>query len=155
MTPAGVSVDVDARYFEPLILGDWQAPEECAYSTLVSLDIDDGGIVLESGPLNGPRHDQDRERAGLLGAAIEWRRDATGAVAEHLVTVVVFEHDGVATLSLGDAVDTQPTDGWTPLVVVVPAVDEPETVLVDLAVSYENGRDQRADCVGPARRSRG
>ena len=59
VTPGGITLGLDVEYFEPLMVEDWIAPDECSFDTLVEARVD--GQVLRSAPFDGPRS-RDRTR---------------------------------------------------------------------------------------------
>ncbi len=145
LTPDGVGLSVDARYFEPLVVGDWTAPEECAYDALVGVVIDGGLMGVASPPLTGPTSNNDVDHDGVLGAVMPTTDPATGDDAL-LVLVVPFAHDAVVSMSLTDPpadtpyadLDTQPADGWTPLALLAPSDAYGDASVVNVTVSYES-----------------
>ncbi len=145
VTPDGVTLDVDAQYFEALRVEGWTAPDECTYDTAVAVEIDDGALRLESPPLDGPTSDDDLQRDGLLGAAIP-RTDPLSGEGALLLLVVAFTHDSVVTMTVAEpletspysALDTQPADGWTPLGLLIPTEGHSGSSSVGVDLSYED-----------------
>ncbi len=141
VTPDGVALGVDAQYFEPLTVGTWTAPDECAFNTIVDVTVD--GAPFSSTPFDGPTRHDDIEQAGFVGGVVPVGVTGTGEAAR-LVLVVAFAHGSVVTLHVNDpysdtsaTVDTQPADGWSPLGLLVAEGDGP--VDVEVVTQDETG----------------
>jgi hypothetical protein len=139
ITAAGVASRVDVRYFEPVHLGPWTAPDECAFNTEIEVELDDVQ-TLASPPFEGPRATTDLGTTGLLGTLLPVTVPTTGEPGL-VALVVAFGHDQVLTVSAEDAtapgaLDSQPLDGWTSLAILVPGDDD--TTSVDVTVTKED-----------------
>ena len=142
VTPEGVTLGLHVEYFEPLVVQEWTAPDECAYDTLVSALVD--GVEHRSPPFDGPRSVAESDESGLLGS-VTTASDSNTDTSRRFVLVVAYGHGQVVSAELpgegGDPagiIDTQPLDGWTTLGLFVPEDVQPEADSVDVVVSRQD-----------------